>query len=71
VAATIPQNGAVVGASRQRKKGSFLKERTKELLFLLPALAQNPLCDRGPAARIKVFLLLFLQKKKTLSSKPS
>jgi hypothetical protein len=62
-------------AQRQNKKSpSFLKKRSKRLLF-----PRRP-PDRGPnaqgmgldlsaGARIKVFLLLFLQKKKAFLSK--
>jgi hypothetical protein len=46
-----------------KEAGSFLKKRTKKLLFI-GTRAGRP--ARVPVG--KVFLLLFLQKKKTLSS---
>jgi hypothetical protein len=59
---------APAAARRQNEKESpsFLKKRSKRLLFLVV----SHLCGQGPdlvgCAEIKVFLLLFLQKKKIL-----
>jgi glycosyltransferase involved in cell wall biosynthesis len=65
--------GSHSGQGQITKSSSFLKKRSKRLLFL------SMFHDRGPnsegmgtklstGARIKVFLLLFLQKKKALLS---
>jgi hypothetical protein len=55
---------------------SFLKKRSKRLLFLRRSHDRGPNAaglgrDRAAGAGIKVFLLLFLQKKKTLPCLPS
>jgi hypothetical protein len=45
---------------------SFLKKRSKRLLFLRRSHHRGHGLDLSASARIKVFLLLFLQKKKNL-----
>ena len=51
-----------IATAKQEKACSFLKKRTKRLLHRFAVFS----CKRE-AKQIKVFLLLFLQKKKILS----
>jgi hypothetical protein len=57
-----PRGGA---AQRHREEStSFLKKRSKRLLFCRRSHNRGHSLDLSAGARIKVFLLLFLQKKK-------
>jgi hypothetical protein len=55
-----------VWRSKARKSLLFLKKKKQKDFYLLQARARLKGCDRE--ARPKVFLLLFLQKKKNLPS---
>jgi hypothetical protein len=52
----------------QQEESSFLKKSSKRLLLLRRAHDRGHGRDLSGGARIKVFLLLFLQIKKTLST---
>jgi hypothetical protein len=58
----------VAGAERVKGRPSFLKKRSKRLLFLRSAHDRGQDAYLAAGAGIKVFLLLFLQKKKALLS---
>jgi hypothetical protein len=63
--------GAHVATQRQKKESpSFLKKRSKRLLFPRNSLLGGRGRYLAAGAGIKVFLLLFLQKKKALLTSP-
>jgi len=60
--------GGFAGGKGGEEARSFLKKRTKKRLFVCLRRAPRPPAQAAGARTNKVFLLLFLQKKKILAS---
>jgi hypothetical protein len=63
--------GVSAAKGQIEKRSSFLTKRSKRLLFLRLREDRGHDFDLGNSVEIKVFLLLFLQKKKAFTWCPS